>query len=129
MATTYCMSHAPDSFYADRRALYPPSSAEASSCRSASPSFQWQSPSITLASLRGLAESLNPGDLELTPVQAFFELAERYPPETLLEPGLLDRLKKELCPVVRCVAYGSSMDREAFESVVRRVFAEFAPDA
>lgn len=130
MASTLCMAHAPTSLYDDRAALgstitHLPATAQLSP----DATFQWQSPGITLASLRGLASSLNPGDQELTPVQAWFELAERYPPVTLLEGGVLEQLKKEFRGVVRCVSYGAMIEREAFESVVRRVIREFTPGA
>ena len=46
--------------------------------------------------LYGLAASLNPGDKELTPVQAWFELASRYHTNLLLSPRVLEGLKREL---------------------------------
>jgi hypothetical protein len=59
--------------------------------------------------------------LELTPVQAWFELAGRYPPEVLLREDVLGALKRELAPVVKCPHFGAVMEREAYESVVGRV--------
>ncbi|KAI9903164.1 hypothetical protein N3K66_002516 [Trichothecium roseum] len=161
MATTFCMSHAPESFYEARRVfgdtmmaeddgmmmeesmlpdddLVPPPEKEnhgsavekaeaAVGHKSKSPEpMQWKTPErISLAALEGLASSLNPGDLELTPVQAWFELAARYPAGVLLRADVLSALKVELKGVVRCVYYGAAMERGAFESVVQRVFAQF----
>ncbi|KAL6869970.1 hypothetical protein ACO1O0_001305 [Amphichorda felina] len=125
MATTYCMAHAPASFYDDRRDLQPAAPKPKSpTAAPAPPSFQWQSPGITLASLRSLASSVNPGDSELTPVQAWFELAERYPAATLLRADVLECLKREFRDLVRCVSYGAAIARDAFESVVGRVIGE-----
>lgn len=166
MATTFCMSHAPESIYEARRVfgdtmmaeddggmmmeesmlpdddLVPPAEKEnhesavekaevaaatAGGHKSKSPEpMRWKTPErISLAALEGLASSLNPGDLELTPVQAWFELAARYPAALLLRADVLSALKVELKGVVRCVYYGAAMERGAFESVVQRVFAQF----
>lgn len=79
---------------------------------------------MNLTMLRGLASSLNPGDLELTPVQVWFELAERYGPEQMVTARTLESLRREFRGVVKCVAFGATIEREAFESIVGRVFAE-----
>lgn len=91
------------------------------------PAMEWKSPSssMTLANLYGLASSLNPGDEDLTPVQAWFELAERYDPATLIDSGVLESLKRELRGVVHCLYYGAVMERAAFESVLDRVMKGF----
>ncbi|OAA62600.1 Basic-leucine zipper (bZIP) transcription factor [Niveomyces insectorum RCEF 264] len=82
----------------------------------------WQAPDITLQMLYGLAVSLRPfSDCELAPVQAWFELAARFPLSVLLRSDVLDQLKRELFGVVRCMYFGPTMERGAFESVVRRV--------
>ncbi len=82
----------------------------------------WQAPDITLNTLFNLAASLNPmSDLELSPVQALFELLARYPLSVLLHPGVLEDVKREMVGVVRCLNFGAVMEREAFESVVQRV--------
>ncbi|KAL2134892.1 hypothetical protein VTI74DRAFT_10527 [Chaetomium olivicolor] len=84
--------------------------------------LSWKTSSLTLRSLHGLARSLNPDDaLELTPVQAWFELARRFGVERLMAAGVLDTLKRELVGVVKCPHFGASMERAAFESVVGRV--------
>lgn len=82
----------------------------------------WQASGLTLQSLHGLACSFNKAaDIELTPVQAWFELAERYPSEVLMQKKVLDGLKRELVGVVKCPHYGAWMERMAYESVVERV--------
>ncbi|KAM3564589.1 hypothetical protein MY1884_000657 [Beauveria asiatica] len=114
MASSYLMASAPESVYDERTAL-------ASRFRS-SPALQWPAPAVTLDSLHGLAQSLNPGGVdEVAPVQAWFELAVRYPIDVLLRPAVLEALKREFKGVVRCVAFGAAMERGAFESIVLRV--------
>ncbi|KAK9438785.1 alanine racemase [Metarhizium brunneum] len=118
MASAYCMAPAPESVYAGRAALAAKKPGKAAAPR---PSFQWGASGITLESLHGLAASLNPGDLEITPVQAWFELARRYPVEVLLGGTVLDTLQREFNGVVRCVMYGAVIERLAFESIIARV--------
>ncbi|KAM3457446.1 hypothetical protein MY3296_001188 [Beauveria thailandica] len=114
MASSYLMASAPESVYDERTAL-------TSRFRS-SPALQWPAPAVTLDSLHGLAQSLNPGGVdEVAPVQAWFELAVRYPIDVLLRPAVLEALKREFKGVVRCVAFGAAMERGAFESIVLRV--------
>ncbi|EXV03111.1 hypothetical protein X797_004234 [Metarhizium robertsii] len=117
MASAYCMAPAPESVYAGRAAL----AAKKPGKAAPRPSFQWGASGITLESLHGLAASLNPGDLEITPVQAWFELASRYPVEVLLGGAVLDTLQREFNGVVRCVMYGAVIERLAFESIIARV--------
>lgn len=115
MATAYCMASAPENVYTDRSAL------ESKSKSKPKPTFQWGASGITLESLYGLAASLNPGDLEVTPVQAWFELASRYPVHVLMGGNLLDTLQREFNGAVRCVMYGAVIERVAFESIIARV--------
>ncbi|KAK0632016.1 hypothetical protein B0T14DRAFT_559746 [Immersiella caudata] len=81
----------------------------------------WQAAGLSLHSLYGLACSISDAELELTPVQAWFELAGRYPLDVLLRQDVLGALKRELAPVVKCPHFGAVMEREAYESVVGRV--------
>ncbi|ATY65049.1 hypothetical protein A9K55_004767 [Cordyceps militaris] len=114
MASSYLMANAPESVYAEREGFR-------SRFRSG-PTLQWPASTVTLDSLYGLAQSLNPGSEEIAPVQAWFELATRYPIDTLLlRPATLETLKREFKGVVRCVAFGAAMERESFESIILRV--------
>ncbi|PFH62107.1 hypothetical protein XA68_15068 [Ophiocordyceps unilateralis] len=135
MASAYLMASAPASVYASlealtpgpawRRLLFPDSSRRR---RDASPVLRWSAPGLSLASLHGLAQSLNPlGDVELTPVQAWFELSVRYPSERLLRADVMDALLRRFRGVVRCVAYGAAVERLAFESVVAGVLGPAEP--
>ncbi|KAK0734151.1 hypothetical protein B0T26DRAFT_687321 [Lasiosphaeria miniovina] len=83
--------------------------------------LSWQASGLTLHTLHGLASSLVPGDIEVTPVQAWFELAARHPVALLLRADILAALKRELLGVVKCPHFGAVMERAAFESVVARV--------
>jgi hypothetical protein len=119
MASTFCMSNAPDSVYKDRK--------QVKKTNAKVPALSWQGSSgLTLANLYGLASSLNPGDKELTPVQAWFELASQYHHNLLLDPAVLESLKREFVGVVKCVHFGALMERSAFESVVGRVIGQYA---
>ncbi|KAM4054923.1 BZIP-type transcription factor [Hirsutella rhossiliensis] len=130
IASAYLMASAPESVYTQREAFNSPGRSiwRRSSRRSASPPvLSWPAPAMTLASLLGLARSLNPGEDETTPVQAWFELAARYPASLLLGGGALDALLREFKGVVRCVQYGAAIERLAFESVVARVLGPSGP--
>ncbi|KAH6634409.1 hypothetical protein B0J18DRAFT_406065 [Chaetomium sp. MPI-SDFR-AT-0129] len=96
--------------------------------------LSWTASSLTLRALHGIASSLNPNDqVEVTPIQALFELLARFGGgwlESTGVPGSVDdgsdlllseRLKRELVGVVKCPHYGASMERGAFENVVGRV--------
>ncbi|OIW35042.1 hypothetical protein CONLIGDRAFT_689256 [Coniochaeta ligniaria NRRL 30616] len=85
------------------------------------PPISWPASGLTLHSLYRLANSVNPSDLELAPVQAWFELAERYPLEILLRNDVMDRLKREFIGVVKCPHYGAAIERGAFESICARI--------
>ncbi len=85
------------------------------------PAVSWQVSGLTLQNLYGLARSVNPSDLDITPVQAFFEWADQYPLAVLLRPDILDQLKRELIGVVKCPHFGAVIERGACESVVGRV--------
>lgn len=124
MASSYCMATAPDSVYNQKWAFYNP--------LRKSPELEWPTNGLTLQNLYRLAQTLNPSDLEIAPVQAWFELASRFPPEILLRQDVLDTLGKEFRGVVHCVIYGAAIERQAFESVVYRVLgppAAAMPDA
>ncbi|KAK1752409.1 alanine racemase, partial [Echria macrotheca] len=84
--------------------------------------IEWQADGLTLQTLYGLACSLNPAaELEVTPVQAWFELVGRFGVGVVMRGEVLGELKRELRGVVRCPHYGAVMERGAFESVVARV--------
>ncbi|KPM41771.1 hypothetical protein AK830_g4801 [Neonectria ditissima] len=126
MASTFLMACAPEAVYMGRKKI-----SSASQCGARrligidytypAVYYEWPSPRVSLAALHGLASSLNPGDTELTPIQAWFELADRYPMEVLLDAQLLNTLSRELDGVVKCLVYGAMIERDAFESVVQRV--------
>lgn len=113
MASSYLMANAPNSIYSDRKAF--------TSMFRSSPTLQWQASPISLESLYGLAQSLNPGTEEVTPVQAWFELVARYPLESLFHEPTLEILKREFKGVTHCVMYGAVIERNAFESITLRV--------
>jgi hypothetical protein len=124
MASTFCMSSAPDNIYKERKSV------KRSSSKSPPTTLSWQANGncLTLENIRGLAASLNPGDKELTPVQAWFELAAHYHIGLLLDLDLMESLKREFIGVVKCVHYGATIERQAFESIVGRVLGQYVAD-
>ncbi|KAI9167034.1 hypothetical protein HJFPF1_03153 [Paramyrothecium foliicola] len=113
MASAYCMAQAPESVFSEIEHL--------STQPESSPKLQWTGEGISLKTLHGLALSITNADVEITPVQAWFELARRYPVSLLVDPHIMASLKRQLKSVVRCVYYGAVMDRDAFEVAVDRV--------
>lgn len=91
------------------------------------PSQTWQASGLTLQNLRLLASSLTPDDAEITPVQGWFELAERYGSSVLLNREVVEALKREFVGVVKCLHFGAIIERDSFESVVERVVGEYTP--
>ncbi len=61
----------------------------------------WQASGLTLQSLHDLASSLNAADKELTPVQAWIELAGQYPLTLLLREDVIQELKAAFLGVVK----------------------------
>ncbi|KAF4498082.1 alanine racemase [Fusarium agapanthi] len=125
MASSLCMANAPLDVFGDRKLVSSASSCHNRRSLGLDPyvppvHLEWPSPRISLSSLYGLAQSLNPGDLEITPVQAWFELASRFDKSLLLER--LDLLGTELVGVSKCLEFGAVMEKGAFESVVARVY-------
>ncbi|KAF9879206.1 hypothetical protein CkaCkLH20_03439 [Colletotrichum karsti] len=117
MASTMCMSSAPERVYRSIRR------------KETETQHSWDATSgagsaLSLKSLLSLAKALNPGDIELTPVQAWFELAGRYGAAALMEDRVIEALKREFCGVVDCIHFGAIIERDAFESVVARVMSE-----
>ncbi|KAH9996944.1 hypothetical protein F4779DRAFT_183000 [Xylariaceae sp. FL0662B] len=76
---------------------------------------------LSLQSLYGLATALNPPDHELAPVQAWFEIVRLYGAGVALDAPLMDRVRAEFAGVVKCLHFGAVIERDAFESVLRRV--------
>ncbi|WYZ34617.1 hypothetical protein EsH8_I_000893 [Colletotrichum jinshuiense] len=118
MASTMCMSSAPQRVYRTIRR------GEANTTTHSWPADTGAGSALSLKSLLSLARTLNPGDIELTPVQAWFELAARYGAAVLMEDVVIEALKREFCGVVDCIHFGAIIERDAFESVVERVMAE-----
>ena len=122
MASTFCMAEAPEPVFMGRKVTGAPTECKKTKAPTGNlVNFQWSTTGISLDSLHNLALSLNPGDLELTPVQAWFELASRYSTDRLLDPQTLQVLSREMNGVVKCLHFGAVLEREAFESVANRV--------
>ncbi|WQF78048.1 hypothetical protein CDEST_03062 [Colletotrichum destructivum] len=118
MASTMCMSSAPARVYRTIRRREAETTAHTWRADTGAGS------ALSLKSLLALAKTLNPGDIELTPVQAWFELAARYGAAALMRGDVIDTLKREFCGVVDCIHFGAIIERDAFESVVARVMEQ-----
>ncbi|KAL8304067.1 hypothetical protein RB597_004615 [Gaeumannomyces tritici] len=120
MATALALRDAPSSIAAADARRRPSPTALVSELAGGADS--WRASGLTLAALHGLAQSLAPlAGPELTPVQAWFELAARFPAALLLRADVSDALKRGFVGVVKCVRFGAAVEREAFEGVVFRV--------
>jgi hypothetical protein len=71
-----------------------------------------------LQKLREMNERLPKDRDEVTPVQAWFLLIERYDVEFLV--GSVESVKRELALLVECFAFGSVMAKNAFWETVER---------
>ncbi|KAK8089763.1 hypothetical protein PG997_004724 [Apiospora hydei] len=89
-------------------------------------SVTWRTTGFTLESLHSLASTLNPPDLELAPVQAWFEMVREYGQEAVLDDDgrVLDTLIAELKGLVKCLSFGAVIERAAFDAVLRRVLGD-----
>jgi hypothetical protein len=97
--------------------------------------LQWTVPTteISLKGLREMSNSLPKGDWEITPVQGWFMLVERFGIERLLgkeADGMaggeerLGRLKQGLTQLIQCWGFGAVMDEASFWDVVGQVLGE-----
>ncbi|WDK13975.1 hypothetical protein CGRA01v4_05256 [Colletotrichum graminicola] len=118
MASTMCMSSAPTRVHRSIRRGEAEDKTHTWSADTGTGS------ALSLKSLLALAKTLNPGDIELTPVQAWFELAARYGTAALMRDNVIEALKREFCGVVTCIHFGAIIERDAFESVVTRVMEQ-----
>lgn len=128
MASSLALRTAPEAVFDIMKAQPPPHQQPLSAMATPPPvsaevgsPISWPVSGLTLHSLYGLASSFNSSDLDLAPVQAWFELAARYPLETLLRKDVEDQLKREFVGVVKCPHYGAAIERGAFESICARI--------
>lgn len=114
-ATALFMNAAPSSIFTDREVFtaIDPTTTQA-------PTFHWQASGININSLWALAQfELDP--TEISPMQIWFDLASRYSYELLFSDGLLTALLIELRPLIRCIEFGASIQRQFYEDVIARV--------
>jgi len=90
-------------------------------------SAAWEGSGVTLESLYALSQSLPKGDFELTPVQAWFVLSEKFGAKRLLENrSVIEGLKSGLGKLVKCFAFGAVMEEGGFREVVEGVLGPWA---
>lgn len=68
-----------------------------------------------------MSKSLSTSDFEITPVQAWFMMVEKYDVRRVIEEKRLEALKRGLGVLVGCWAFGAVMDVGRFWEVVDRV--------
>lgn len=78
---------------------------------------------MELKTLYGMSKSLGIDHLEITPVQVWFELLERFEAEQVLKADSLETLLKELGALVDCHQCGAVMLRFDFEECLRKVLS------
>lgn len=83
----------------------------------------WESPGLALEQLHGLSKSLDVQNFEVTPVQAWFRIAEdsRWNIENIIREGAIEKLKKRLGVLVKCQCFGAVIEIEDFEAPVEEI--------
>ncbi|ESZ93573.1 hypothetical protein SBOR_6056 [Sclerotinia borealis F-4128] len=109
MASTHIFSHAPLEAFDDL-------TSESS----------WLSSYISLAQLYAMSQSLPTSDFEITPVQAWFMIAEKYHHEIdkVVGERRIEYLKRGLGSLSRCYQFGAVVDVESFWEIVDEVMAQ-----
>ncbi|PNP42683.1 hypothetical protein TGAMA5MH_05424 [Trichoderma gamsii] len=119
-ATALFMNAAPSSIFTDREVFtaIDPTTTQA-------PTFHWQASGININSLWALAQfELDP--TEISPMQIWFDLASKFSYELLFSDGLLTALLIELRPLIRCIEFGASIQRQFYDDVIARVLGPSA---
>ncbi|TGO55224.1 hypothetical protein BCON_0095g00380 [Botryotinia convoluta] len=86
----------------------------------------WLSSSVSLAQLYAMSQSLPVSDFEITPVQAWFMIAEKYHNgiEKVVGTKTMNNLKRGLGSLSRCFQFGAVMDVDSFWEVVDDVMTQ-----
>ncbi|KAF7886724.1 uncharacterized protein EAF02_003371 [Botrytis sinoallii] len=86
----------------------------------------WFSSSVSLAQLYAMSQSLPVSDFEITPVQAWFMIAEKYHNdiERIVGTKTMNNLKRSLGSLSRCYQFGAVMDVDSFWEVVDDVMIQ-----
>ncbi|TGO73442.1 hypothetical protein BELL_0361g00120 [Botrytis elliptica] len=87
----------------------------------------WFSSSVSLAQLYAMSQSLPVSDFEITPVQAWFMIAEKYHNdiEKIVGTKTMNNLKRGLGSLSRCYQFGAVMDVDSFWEVVDDVMIQY----
>ncbi|TGO41106.1 hypothetical protein BHYA_0026g00120 [Botrytis hyacinthi] len=86
----------------------------------------WVSSSVSLAQLYAMSQSLPVSDFEITPVQAWFMIAEKYHNdiEKVVGTRSMNNLKRGLGSISRCYQFGAVMDVDSFWEVVDDIMTQ-----
>lgn len=109
MASTYIFPDAPPEAFND-----------------STPESSWFSSSISIAQLYEMSRSLPTSSFEITPVQAWFMIVDKYRSEIakVVETSRMEDLKRGLGILSRCYQFGAVMDVESFWEVVDDVMSQ-----
>ncbi|KAK0748203.1 hypothetical protein B0T21DRAFT_356065 [Apiosordaria backusii] len=129
MATSLALQSAPSSIFsaAKKTKLFPGSSINIKP-PSTSKEMEWENSALTLRNLYRLSKALEKGgedEMEVTPVQAWFELVSGYGLGRVMEG--IGELKREMGRrkgAVRCPHYGARIGRGEWEEIVGEVMGD-----
>jgi hypothetical protein len=87
----------------------------------------WTIPSSSASTLQKLEEmsrSLPKQDWEVTPVQAWFLMVDRYGIEKVVNGDGVERMRQSLAQLVECFDFGAVMDESRFWEVVQNALGD-----
>jgi hypothetical protein len=71
-----------------------------------------------------MSRSLPKQDWEVTPVQAWFLMVDRYGIEKVVNGNGVERMRQGLAKLVECFAFGAVMDEGGFWEVVQNALGD-----
>ena len=78
----------------------------------------------TLQKLEEMSRSLPKQDWEVTPVQAWFLMVDRYGIEKVVNGSGVEKMRQGLAQLVECFAFGAVMDESRFWEVVQSALGD-----
>jgi hypothetical protein len=71
-----------------------------------------------------MSRSLPKQDWEVTPVQAWFLMVDRYGIEKIVNADRVEKMRQGLAKLVECFAFGAVMDESRFWEVVQSALGD-----
>ncbi len=85
------------------------------------PAATWLARGISLPALYSLTCTIRPRDVEVTAIQAFFEICERFPVDFILSQDVQDTLKTKLLRITKCNRFGAVIKRDLFNAALKDI--------